>query len=542
MSALLTAMAVVAVSAQNIDPTVEVSREYQGKLIEVHKPVLSMMVPDTLHNFDLTFDYSVFDNPYRGSYEFNPYMMEMRPGTSQSRKPRLYLRAGAGYTLHPTADILWSPMQNGPFSVDVYGMHRSYVGAYRAMEQTPGWNGYDLLTKAGADFGYDWKKASLDFGASYYGIADKDYRRVRTYNALDVYASVNSKSVWPKNFMYAFDMSYRFAGDKAGYASVSGLNEHNFELDVTCGPNFGVNSKMLFDLVVELDAYEGALASTAGYFSFVPHYIYEKGILDLDLGIRVSAVMSSGGTFATKGQIVYPDIHLNLALIPDAMKFFVHVGGGDKLNTYSSLLERNHHLDIGYGPDGYASLMNVTVERVFTALGFEGRISRCFSYNVRGGYSNYKSALLDGAVALNEDMYVPCVGYSPYQKLFTALDWNLDLQGFRFDGTVEYNHSWGVPADWLVLPSAFVGDVAFMYDWNKRVFAGIDCNFASSRTSSSGFSAPGYADLGVSAEYSMNRRLSFWLRGGNLLNMEIQRNLLYAEKGINFTAGICLNL
>ena len=53
---------------------------------------------------------------------------------------------------------------------------------------------------------------------------------------------------------------------------------------------------------------------------------------------------------------------------------------------------------------------------------------------------------------------------------------------------------------------------------------------------------PGFIDLGVNAEYALSRKLSFWLRGGNLLDMEIQRNLMYAEKGINFTAGICLSL
>ena len=53
---------------------------------------------------------------------------------------------------------------------------------------------------------------------------------------------------------------------------------------------------------------------------------------------------------------------------------------------------------------------------------------------------------------------------------------------------------------------------------------------------------PGYADLGVYFEYAPSRILSVWARGGNLLNMTIQRNPIYAEKGINFTVGVCLNL
>ena len=53
---------------------------------------------------------------------------------------------------------------------------------------------------------------------------------------------------------------------------------------------------------------------------------------------------------------------------------------------------------------------------------------------------------------------------------------------------------------------------------------------------------PGYADLGIDFEYLLRKDLSLWFRGGNLLNMAIQRNLLYAEKGLYFSAGICLNL
>ena len=77
--------------AQNLDPTVEVSRAYEGKLIEVRKPAIEMSVPDTLYKFDLGFDYSVFENPYRGSYEFNPYMMDMRPESNLQKPSQFYM-------------------------------------------------------------------------------------------------------------------------------------------------------------------------------------------------------------------------------------------------------------------------------------------------------------------------------------------------------------------------------------------------------------------------------------------------------------------
>lgn len=526
-----------AMTGQNLDPTVEVSRVYEGKLIEVHKPALEMSVPDTLYKFDLGFDYWVFDNPYKGSYEFKPYVMEMRPSSVQKHKNTFFLQAGAGYTLHPMLDLLWAPVKKGAFSMDVFVTHRSYIGEYRALEQLPSWDGYDLLSKAGVDFGYDWQKADFDFGASYYGIADKDYRRDRMFNALDAYASLRSKSLLSKNFVYKFDLAYRFAEDKA----VEKMNEHVFNIDASFGPGMKNNSRLLFDLGMDMNVYTGALESVASRFCIVPHYVYNKGILSLDLGVRVSFVAADGEAFASNNQVIYPDVRMNLAFVPDAMKMYVNIGGGDKLQTYSSLIDKNHHLDLSYGFMGAGSLMDVTTERVSAVLGFEGRISSRFSYNLRGGYINYGSAPLDAVCSVGSQCF-PLLGYASYQKAFAALDLNLMFQNVRFNGSVAYNHAWGIENVDFIGLSALEGDVAFVYDWNKRVNVGVDCNFATGRSSAAGFKVPGFADLGVYGEYALNRKISFWLRGGNLLNMEIQRNLLFAEKGINFTAGICLNL
>lgn len=518
--------------AQDLDPTVEVSRVYEGKLIEVRKPVMEMAIPDTLYRFDLDFDYSVFDNPYRGSYEFNPYMLDMRPESNLRNPSAFYLNAGAGYTLHPVLDVLWSPALKGPFSVDLYGTHRSYVGGYRAVGGNSEFEGYDLLTKMGADFGYDWKKAALDFGASYYGVAVKDLSKTRSYNALDAYLSLKSKNLWPENFMYRIDMAYRYAGDKAL------LSEHGFSLDGTFGPRLSNGSKMFFDLGVELDSYSGMLDAVMTRFYLVPHYVYSKGCLNLNLGFRLSAAMTSDGF--GKNQIIYPDIKMDVALVPEAMRMYLGIGGGEKLNSYASLVDRNHHLDISYAMGSPLALMSPGIERVSAMFGFEGRISGFFSYNLRGGYVNNSYAPLDAAVKESDGRYMPYIGYSPYHKAYAALDWDLSLQSVKFDGTVEYTYAWGFDASYLVRPAALTADAQFVYNWRKRIFAGADCRFSTNRANAEGFEMPMYADLGVYAEYVFVRNMSLWLRGGNLLNMEIQRDLMYAEKGVNVTAGISL--
>ena len=522
-----------AMQAQSLDPTVEVSREYEGKLIEVRKPVIEMAVPDTVYRFDLDFDYSVFDSPYRGSQEFNPYMLDMRPESNLQRPSQFFMRAGAGYTLHPLFDILWSPALKGPFRVDVHGKHRSYLGGYRAIGGNEAFDGYDLLSKAGLDFGYDWKRAALDFGASYYGVAVKDPVRTRAYNAVDAYASLKSKLSGSENFMYDMALAYRYADDS------SHLKEHDFSFDASLGPDFDGKGRVMFDLGVGLNTYSGALEEVMTRFYLVPRYVYEKGIFHADLGLRLSAAMVSGDF--GRNQIIYPAVRLHLDVIPDAMRLYLNVGGGEELTSYSSLIDRNHHVDLAYGISSPSGLMIPSVERVSGRFGLEGRISWFFSYNLRGGYVNHAYAPLDAAMPLADGRYVPYIGYSPYQKAFAALDWDLNFQSVRFDGTVEYTYAWGVQQPYLVLPAVLTADAQVLYNWRKRVYAGVDCIFSTARHGADGtFEVPWYADLGVYAEYAFNGNVSLWLRGGNLLNMEIQRNLLFAEKGVNVTAGISL--
>ena len=179
LSAVLPAIFPFVAGAQNLNPTVEVSRQYRGTLMELDKPSLEKAVPDSVLQLNLQFDYSVFDSPFKGAYEFRPFLMDMdiAPGYVDARK--LYLRAGAGYTLHPELDFVWSPVRNDKFRLSLYAQHRSYVGKYRALGlETVGgvtgivpdgsrFSGHDLVTEAGIDGSFDWETGVLDFRTGY---------------------------------------------------------------------------------------------------------------------------------------------------------------------------------------------------------------------------------------------------------------------------------------------------------------------------------------------------------------------------------------
>ena len=49
-------LACAAASAQNLNPTVQVTNDYEGKLMEVNKQNVAMAIPDSLLKFDWNFN------------------------------------------------------------------------------------------------------------------------------------------------------------------------------------------------------------------------------------------------------------------------------------------------------------------------------------------------------------------------------------------------------------------------------------------------------------------------------------------------------
>ena len=167
-----------------------------------------------------------------------------------------------------------------------------------------------------------------------------------------------------------------------------------------------------------------------------------------------------------------------------------------------------------------------------------------FSWNLHAGYADYASGLVDCAEV--RQMPMEGVSYGPYRMWNVAASWLWKSDRVQVDGNVTYRNAWGKVFDSpsnAFKPAAFVGDVAVEYNFMERIYVGVDCEFSSSRHMPlQSCYLPGYADLGVTAEYITSRAISFWARGGNLLGMTIPRNLIYAFKGPYFTLGISLKL
>lgn len=563
--------------AQNLDPTVNVTRNYEGKLLEVDKPAMQVNVPDSITHFDLDFGYTVLENHYKGSYQFVPYVLDMKPNPDAYREKRLWIRAGAGYTLHPTFDAVWSPRISDSFRLSVYGTHRSYVGKYRSLNGQLGtadaWYhnkpkdsfGYDLYSRVGASGRYDWLGGCLTFDAAYMDIATSEASFAsrtydRHYDAMDLGARARCVRDDDNYFYWDAGLGIRYGVDNmngflpkdmTGFGGQ--VDEFLFRLRSSLGPVIKYHHAVLVDLEANIATYGKTLESHSGNLAITPKYRYRTDRLNVEAGIRIDMLIKPAETNSIMttpmnrgvGQLVYPHIAADYAVIEDWLDIYTNIGGGTDPNPYSKMLESRHHFGAAMYANG-TPLIDNSIEALSAKLGLRGNLFKRFKYDLSGGWLYNQKAPLD---AIRNDL--PALDYLSYQCAFASLKYGLETQDVTVDGWIDYKWTnvcklYEKDPTYLnvVEPSRFHAGVKAEYNWRKRIYAGASLESSINRriAGNAGLYVPWYLDLGLNFEYRFKNGVSLWAEGGNLLNQTIQREFGYSENGVNFTVGICFTL
>jgi len=564
-----------AASAQNFNPTVEVTNAYQGASAVVNKPQLEMNIPDSLLRFDFNFDYEVFDKPYEGSYSFKPYMLNLTPAKDAYRGHKLYLKAGAGYSLHPQFDFVFSPDRKGPLQLSLYASHRSYFGNYadivtealpeggqQFVASTKTWKGYDALTKVGFDGRYSMEKAVVTFGAGYYGLLAKDTLANRSYNALDFNVGIKSNSNASKYFFYDVNFNGRLGMDAIGYVDnykplsigdqTLKVSEGVFALHGDVGPVFNPTNRVLVGIDAISARCGNMMDNNSGLVALTPRYVLDAGRFSFTMGARIELLTKGqndaetfGQMHTKKGNIIYPAVNVTFSPSQSVL-FYAKATGGTDLNTYSSLIDANHHLTPAfYSRDMYS--VDNTVEAVNARLGVKANLWKHLQLDLSGGYAMIENGLRESwrtALFGSSPIIVPCIDYQDYNMAFADALFALRAGRVRMDAGLHYKKSFysdsTQPYKGFELP-AFTADSKIVLDFNKRVYAGLLLLGSTCRKFNDD-KIPGYIDLGVIGGYQITRKFGVWLESSNLLCETIQRNLMYAEKGPWVTVGIALTL
>lgn len=489
--------------AQNINQTVQVTNEYETKFADFQKQGVEMAVPDSLYEFDYDFDYSVFETPYKGSYEFTPYRVQFTPQARSYDGRKFYLKAGAGYSFHPELDLVYTPVDKGDFAMSIFNSGRGYSG--------PEFHDFsDNLGLGGMLVG---KNVTLEFETGYDGIFSGTPTSAMSYNSAYASLGLSSARDAESYFIYDLNMDYRYSHDS--YAGI-GASEHFIAFGGNVGPVIDAAFSFYLDFDFEL------LSKGSGMAVLAPHLAYNWGIFNLDAGVRLDYLMNSSGKFA-----ISPAVKASADLLGGSMKAILGLEGGRSLNSYHKLKTFNHFYS------GAVLAPMASREKFNAYLGLKGHIGSGFQYELKGGYRTASSVAMDA-------MYG--VAFADLSQAYASAEMKWFTERVDFDAELHYSHSVLSNTQKAFAPSDLRAELEFSYNWLKRIYAGTFLEFASARKSPVLPDViPAYADLGIAGELRLSQSFSVWAKAGNLLCMSIQRVPGYVEKGPYITLGIGLS-
>jgi len=565
--AVLAAGANLAAFAQDINPTVTVINTYEGEASGIVKPAQPIHIPDSVSRFNLDFDYSVFESPYKGSYDFKPYSVQIRPRATVTKDGKLYIKAGAGYTLRPDLHLVYTPLQKENLTLDIFASHESYFGNL--------WN-YEAPVAGDVTFKAD--PANRTAQGAKRGISDAGVRLVWNWTGLELNASAAWNNVFgsiDRGMPYSHMANYGTA--QVGLNSVGRKADYGFNLKVRSGVDasaggfklaatevqtgvavggFELGSHSLF---VDADAGFQFLGIGADSFngrvSLVPHDIFEFWDWKFDIGVCVSALFAADKTaaalpgeaahtvmFSKGGQWLYPRVTVTRPFT-EALILEAGATGGDSYASYWDFVQEHPYLGM-FNSAGV--ILDNTVEKLNVWAGVRGLILGAVQYGLKGGYRLVDNDLMWKAVpdpASMPDM-LPHIGYGNYNQAYANLITEWTGKSFAVKGDYEFAKSWIRGNDFFA-PSLFKGSLEASYHWGERIRSGVRVSGATPRIADMAgakLTIPGYVDLGLYGEFQWRRNLSFWLNAGNLLNQTIMIDPFVAERGVTCTAGVIWKL
>lgn len=549
---------------QKIDPTLEVRRDFDAKLLEIQKGKLSTTYSDTVGNFNLNFDYSIFDKPIKDLYEFSPLPSAQIEGTSNLKYPVFYGNIGLNYPLNPHLDLYLQPNLPSSLSLTIYGKHNSFWGKLPLVNVDEGSTVRDPLkvsapsaqNNIGVDFGYNWKGGELGLNLDYnkdffsfYGYNQPVYEETLIYEYMrdtlshiyDKFSSrffIRSTNNKPNSFYYSLDFGYGFIGDKGNY------DENYLSLGGVVGPNFGRYNKFLFSFRYQTSNSLTTTSLDKYNLEIHPYYIFNKNRWIFEIGLRFNKYVNpSAETFNIflKGDVSYE-------LVKNRFWFYGLVDGKNNFQTYQNIMSVNPWITPNI------DIQN-TVEPIIAKIGFKGQVKDRLSYHIYGGYTQYVKQM--------NLFYYSNIWLGPRNTFVATYN---DMHKFGFGGeffwkskdfesglSFEYNDYTNKDFSTVYNFPPFELRAFARYNWRERLIFGASLHFRSktptlfyyspynSNTSSTNEYISSFTMVNFDVTYALNKKISLYLKLNNILDTNELYYMYYGRPGTGVGLGVIVN-
>lgn len=553
--AILTLTVAFSAFAQ-IDPTVEVNRDYEGSIASyARKPLADTEITDSLKHFDVSFDYSIFDKPYKDLYEFSPYQAASLGVVQPDAIPHFSAKVAGQYPFMTELNIYTQLVSGKKVNFGIYGVYEAEKGQMPTMIRPFSYLQSERnKLSAGADFKYAWNKGEFNLSAAFkHSDASDAHGAINTFVAPGIAAdslkhlvnsivanfNIRSTDVQDHNFYYDINGSY--------FNSTKGLSREiidtrpGFEASETAlvikarvGSSFEEH-RMYVDVKSLNNWYDKHNKYYLGVIEFTPIYRYSKERFDARLGIRFGNRIGLDNKTS-----IFPDIDAKFELIKNNLWIRAVAFGGNDIENLSDDLYNAPWLM----PSIKNSTMRYTSRPLDLKLSTEGIIGSRLGFNFYGTYTSFVNKmqlytdLSCNSVYGNGLLPYLYTEYVDYVKLSAGAELTWTSKDFRMFASIQGN-KYKSSSSLYMLPKV-EAMIKAEYNLKERLFISSSFVYQGIRESQLG-QVPEYMDLSAKIEFKVNRFFSIYAKGGNLLNRE---NYIYAgisHMPINAGGGICIN-
>ncbi len=585
---------------QIIDPTVEVTRNFDGKMMSIHKSMLNTSINDSLSSFDLNFSYSIFDKQYKDLYEFSPLPSAKLHGKVDEKYPVLLVKAGINAPLNPYGELYFQPRMKAGNRVVLSSNYNGFWGnlplenfnsEYRSEKYDQyKINGSSSSFGLNGSYGYNWGQGELNlklhFNSGfntyygylfnpqaednhlYYGFSDeRSYMKENSahrFNKVGAEFNIASVDAGGKGakFNYRLEIKYLNTSDKLtgstainyGNGDNNKLGENLIQASGELGPTFGKYNKFSIGFNSENVLYNGLQEYKYGLYEIAPQYTFDMGRWHINAGIILSGRYKSKDDTDKYHTPVFAKADIAYELDKENLWIYAKVDGANITNRYSAILEDNRWIS-------QSSDLKATSIPLRVRGGIRGQIHNKLSYNVNACYTIYEGLIQ--FVGAEPDPNAP-IGTIPDNRLYAvysnhrefslgaSINWK--SKDFEAGTSVEYSNYTDGKKSTLANGHKPFGYAPFkwnlhaLYNYRSRVFVGITSQFRSKTpvwsrlyTTEECFISP-MLNLGIEARYAVNRTITLFVKGENLLDNTLQYYPQYIEKGISFGGGLLVKL
>ena len=546
--------------------TVEVSRPYDVNLDGIQKPAIPVYVDDSLHRFDVHFDYSIFNRPYSDLYDFTPYETIQLATVGANRTPFVFGRFGAQYVpgdrgIMPAGELYLQTKPKNGFCSGLYGRHNSFFGDLgRGFSADPILQTARMQNTVGGDLTYDWTTGELMFDVKYdsdryqYTAEDPWERSLHRNNSLTAAVNLNSAQKEENTVYYDVTFSYRntfkafTTADIYRSPDTTRLREGFLKVNGYVGASFEKH-RIYVDMNIEYASYSGVHDFNIGVVEFSPIYQLNLKRLKAKLGVKFGSRYGILGEIEEPGldlsarSSIFPDFDIRYTIIDKALWAHAVVTGGNDLNPYSRMIDDcpivlpTCRMDFGSRP-------------LDATLTLESVISGRLGIELETNYKIYRNKMIFTPVYYGFNMTQMLPSYRNVDQFSVQGQVIWRSQDLTLGGRLRYaSYKDSYERTVVTEMPKLTGDAFVRYNYRERLIAQLECTWRSATSGNINiaddivdrYQVPSILDVDLNVNYLINKYITVFGKVGNLLNHRNQYMPLYLEPGRNFGGGICLN-